>query len=152
MGSLLASLLARRSQRTELSSDYTGIELKSMSILSPKPLSPQALYRGETARWLLPITTPGGDPKDLTGGVLRWALVDEAGTLMIPEKSLNSGIIHESGDPTLGRPIVSVSEPESEGLASGKYYQEWHITDSLSDVQVYRGEIYVTNSVLWATA
>ncbi len=117
----------------------------------PIAIGSQSFYRGETVRWVLPIQLPNGSAKDLTGAALRWGLVKIGGALIIPEKALASGIVHEAGDPTLGRPIVSILEAESETIPASTYFQEWHITDALGDVQVYRGAVSVNNSVLWAT-
>ena len=112
------------------------------------------MYRGETFRGRLPIVdgpTLVSPPKDLTGCTVRWALLNAAGALALPELSLGNGISFESADPTLGVLIVTVPDEDTEGLVPATYHQEWYIEDSIEDVGVYRGLIFIADAVLWAT-
>jgi hypothetical protein len=112
----------------------------------------QTLYRGETLRLLLPVVTPDGDAKDFTGATIRWGLLTSAGAPVIPEKSLGDGVAFQDGDPTLGRVLVTVSADETEDIVPAIYTQEWHMTDAINDVQVYRGLVSVASAVLWSTS
>ena len=123
-----------------------------MAIIRPKPLKPQTFYRGETFRGRLKIVNTDQTVKDLTGSTVRWALLDAAGVLALPEMSLGSGISFESGNPQLGVLLVTVFDEDTEDLAAGVYQQEWYITDSITDVGVYRGQIWISDASLWATA
>ena len=78
--------------------------------------------------------------------------MDAAGALALPELTLGNGISFESGNPALGVLIVIVFDEDTEDLAAATYQQEFYITDNIGDVGVYRGTVFVENSVLWATA
>ena len=120
-----------------------------MNYFGSRALSPRSLYRGETIRWLLPVVEPDGDPKSFTGAEIQWGLFLLAGELAIPEKTLGTGIMFDQNDPTLGRIIVTVSSAETEALAPAGYAQEWRITDTIGDVQIYRGLVQVTDAAEW---
>ena len=123
-----------------------------MAIIRPKPLAPKTFYRGETFRGRLAIVNTDLTIKDLTGATVRWALMDEAGALALPELSLGNGVSFESGNPALGVLIVVVFDEDTEDLAAATYQQEFYITDNIGDVGVYRGKVFVENAELWATA
>lgn len=122
------------------------------AILRPRPLIPKSFYRGETFRGRLVIVNTDETAKDLTGSAVRWGLTAADGTLALDELSLGAGIAFESGNPALGVLIVTVPDEDTESLVAATYQQEWHITDGIGDVGVYRGTIYITDASLWATA
>ena len=110
----------------------------------------QSFYRGETVRWLLPVTEPNGAPKDFTSAVVRWALLGLAGAVVVGEKTVGDGVSFETSDPTTGRVILTMTDEDTDGVAPGGYVQEWHIEDVVGDVQIYRGPVVVASSVLWS--
>ena len=121
-----------------------------MVTLTPKRLIPQIIYRGATFRGRLAITNTDGTVKNLTGAAVRWQLFDAEDLAMFsPEKSLGSGIAAEGGDLTPGVLLVDVDNDETENLGAADYTQEWFITDSAGDVQIYRGQITIAKALMW---
>ena len=123
-----------------------------MAIIRPKPLPPKTFYRGETFRGRLAIVNTDLTIKDLTDADVRWGLLSAPTILALPEFSIGFGVEFEQGNPALGVLIVTVFDETTESLIAGTYQQEWHITDNIGDVGVYRGQVFVTDASLWATA
>lgn len=108
--------------------------------------------RGETARRRLTVTLPDGSPKDLTGATARWNLISSAGTAVLgTDKTIGDGVVIE-GAAVDGVLVVTLTAAESAAVASAFYTQEWIITDSVGEVQIYRGAVAVGASVLPAAA
>ena len=123
-----------------------------MAIIRPKPLIPKTFYRGETFRGRLSIINTDKTPKDLSNADVRWALLTSTGSLAHPTLSVGSGIYFEQGNPALGIVLVTLFDEDTEVLVPALYQQEWYITDNIGDVGIYRGQIWIQEAGLWATA
>lgn len=115
-------------------------------------LSTLIFRRGETVRRRLTVQLQDGTPKDLTGASVAWNLIDLDNITVFPSnKAIGSGVVFE-GAPSQGKLIVTMTSAETAALGQSAYDQEWVITDSAGDVEIYRGSVSVLISTLPAAA
>jgi hypothetical protein len=119
-----------------------------MSALSPPLLDHEVIYRGASFHPQLTLVYNGA-PKDLTSATIRWQLFDLSEAAQLTEKTVGSGVSFGNSDPATGVTIAANTSNETESLVPGDYWQEWHITDSVGDTQVYRGRVTVAHAKLW---